>query len=229
MQVPFRESSDTFTVRRIFCIGRNYAEHAREMGGDPQREAPIFFMKPPAALVIGEEVAIHYPPQTRELHHEVELVAAIGCELENVDAEQALEAVVGYAVGLDMTRRDLQGAARKQGQPWEIGKAFVESAPMTPLWSARTLPYPHRGDISLAVNEQPRQQGDLSDMIWSVADCIAHLSRYDLLLPGDLLFTGTPAGVGPVGPGDVMLAQIAGLGRLQVEVLPPRARSAGVA
>ncbi|MFM2044161.1 MAG: hypothetical protein RLY86_2737 [Pseudomonadota bacterium] len=207
-----------FPVRRVFCVGRNYADHAREMGHDPDREPPFFFMKPADALVTeGEEVP--YPPATANLHHEVELVVAIGTGGSDIPVDRALDHVWGYAVGNDLTRRDLQTAAKNKGQPWEVSKAFDHSAPISPLVPAARIGHPSSGSISLTVNGTLRQKGDIGDLIWSVAEVIGHLSRLFTLAPGDLVFTGTPAGVGPVVAGDVMVAEIAGIGSLTTRIV----------
>jgi fumarylpyruvate hydrolase len=218
--LPVAGTDKVFPVRRVFCVGRNYAAHAREMGKDPDREPPFFFMKPATSVVAvnGSEVAIPYPSQTKNYQHEIELVAAIGSRAENVSVEQALRHVCAYAVGLDMTRRDLQFAARDAGRPWEMGKAFAHSAPTGPLHDARTLGHPNTGAITLSVNDQVKQRADLSELIWSVAECISHLSALDALEPGDLLFTGTPAGVGAVVPGDRLHGSIEGIGELRVRI-----------
>ena len=209
-----------FPVRRVYCVGRNYAEHAREMGASG-REPPFFFLKPADAVVpvpAGETGVIDYPTLTHELHHEVELVVAIGRGGTDVDAAQAAALVFGYAIGLDMTRRDLQAEMKKLGRPWSIGKAFEQSAPIGPIHPRGAVGALTHGAITLAVNGQPRQRGDLADMIWNVAETIAAASRAWTLAPGDLIFTGTPAGVGPVGRGDTIEAAIDGLGTLRVAV-----------
>lgn len=218
--LPVAGTSSVFPVRRVFCVGRNYATHAREMGKDPTREPPFFFMKPATSVVAvnGSEVAIPYPSQTKNYQHEIELVAAIGSRAENVSVEQALRHVCAYAVGLDMTRRDLQFAARDAGRPWEMGKAFAHSAPTGPLHDARKVGHPNSGAIMLTVNDQVKQQADLSELIWSVAECISHLSALDALEPGDLLFTGTPAGVDAVVPGDRLHGSIDGIGDIRVRI-----------
>jgi len=212
-----------FPVHRIYCVGRNYAEHAQEMGFTG-REPPFFFMKPADALLPvadGATGQMAYPTLTQNLHHEVELVVALALGGRNIAQEDAARHIWGYAIGLDMTRRDLQNDMKKQGRPWCIGKAFEQSAPIGPLVPlARTGPLT-QGGIRLAVNGQVRQQGDLRELIWSVAETIATLSQAWTLAPGDLIFTGTPAGVGPVRPGDLMHAEIDGLGQLQVAVAPP--------
>jgi len=208
-----------FPVRRIYCVGRNYRAHAIEMGADPDREQPFFFLKPADALVPSGGV-ISYPPMTADLQHEIELVVAIGGGGRDVPVERALELVLGYAVGLDMTRRDLQMAARKAGRPWDMGKGFDQSAPcglITPADRAGDL---SKGAISVAVNGEVRQQSDLSLLIWSVPEIIADLSRYGELRPGDLIYTGTPEGVGSVRPGDRLLGRIDGLSDLAISIGP---------
>lgn len=211
-------SDARFPVNRIFCVGRNYAAHAREMGQD-EREPPFFFMKPGNAVVdASREATIPYPPMTSNLHHEVELVVAIGTGGADIARDQAESLVFGYAVGLDMTRRDLQFAARDKGRPWEFGKAFTGSAPVGAIVPAATAGAMRTGAIRLAVNDVVRQQSDIGQMIWSVADAIAYLSRYEALQPGDLLMTGTPEGVGAVKPGDRMHGYIDGLPEIVVRV-----------
>jgi len=211
-------SEDRFPVNRIFCVGRNYAAHAREMGQD-EREPPFFFMKPAnAAVDASAEVTIPYPSMTSNFHHEVELVVAIGKGGANVSMEQAESLVFGYAVGLDMTRRDLQFAARDKGRPWEFGKSFDASAPIgaiTPIAKSGAL---KGGAIALTVNGASKQSSDLGLMIWSVAESIAYLSKYEALQPGDVIMTGTPEGVGAVKAGDVMHARIDGLEEITVKV-----------
>ena len=209
-----------FPVRRIYCVGRNYVEHAQEMGFSG-REPPFFFMKPADAAVPvaeGETGVIDYPSLTQNLHHEIELVVAIGKGGRNIAAADAFKHIYGYAVGLDMTRRDLQGEAKKQGRPWCIGKGFDQSAPIAPIHPASASGELSRGAITLAVNGTQRQSGDLSQLIWNVAETIEHLSAAWALAPGDLIFTGTPAGVAAVVAGDVMEGAIAGLGKLRVAV-----------
>ncbi|MEK8048228.1 fumarylacetoacetate hydrolase family protein [Ideonella margarita] len=209
-----------FPVRRIYCVGRNYAEHAREMGDDG-REPPFFFMKPADAawcVADGETGVLPYPTQTSNLHHEVELVVAIGTGGRDIPAERAAEHIWGYAVGLDMTRRDLQNDMKKQGRPWEIGKAFEHSAPMGPLHPKASTGELTSGSIHIDVNGVRKQTGDLSELIWSVNETISVISRAWVLAPGDLIFTGTPAGVGPVVPGDLMVCAVQGLGELRLTV-----------
>jgi fumarylpyruvate hydrolase len=207
----------TFPVRRVYCIGRNYAAHTVEMGGDPDREAPFFFQKNPDALDPSGEFP--YPPHTADVHHEVELLVALGSGGSDIPVESALDHVWGYGISIDMTRRDLQGEAKKAGRPWEIGKSFERSAPVGPLHPAARIGHPDRGRISLTVNGALRQEGDLGQMIWKVAEIIAHLSTHYVLAPGDVILTGTPSGVGPVVRGDVMEAAIEGLGSLSVRVV----------
>ena len=209
-----------FAVRRIWCVGRNYAAHAREMGADPDREPPFFFAKPADALVPALQdgaVTVPYPPKTANLHHEVELVVAIGTRGVNIAADKALAHVFGYAVGLDLTRRDLQAAAKKLAQPWEMAKGFDASAPCSAVLPAAEWP-DHTARIELDVNGTRRQEAALDDMIWSVADVIACLSQFVALEPGDLIFTGTPEGVGPLLPGDVAVASVTGLPELTVRI-----------
>ena len=213
---------DSFPVHRIYCVGRNYAAHAREMGSDPTREPPFFFCKPADALVpvAPDQAADHpYPTETANYHHEVELVVAIGKAGSDIPAASANQHVWGYAIGLDMTRRDLQTALKDKGRPWELGKAFDRSAPIGPLHPAGAIGHPASGRIWLTVNGAPRQQGDLADLIWSVPETIAHLSKYFELRPGDLIFTGTPEGVGPVARGDVVAAGIDGVGELSLRIV----------
>jgi fumarylpyruvate hydrolase len=215
--VPIAGSADLLPVRRIFCVGRNYAEHAREMGMDPDREPPFFFTKPADAIVPGGGV-VPYPPRTQNLHHEIELVVALARGARGIAVEAALDCIYGYAVGLDLTRRDLQAESRKQGKPWDTAKAFDHSAPLSAIVPAARIGHPARGRIELSVNGALRQQGDLADMIWNVPEIIAELSTLFELAPGDLIFTGTPAGVGPLVPGDTVRGSIAGVGELQIRV-----------
>ena len=214
--VPVAGSEARFPVRRIYCVGRNYAEHAREMGGNLEREPPFFFMKPAEAILVGERM--DYPSRTADLQHEVELVVALARGGRDIPAGAALDCVFGYAVGLDMTRRDLQAELKAKGRSWEMGKAFDQSAPISPIVPAARCGHPRRGAIDLKVKSRSRQHGDLADMIWPVAEIIANLSGYVTLLPGDLIFTGTPAGVGAVKPGDRLYGHVDGVGDLEVEV-----------
>ena len=207
--VPVR-GGGLFPVRRIFCVGRNYAAHAREMGHDPDREPPFFFTKPADAILTGG-ADMPYPAATRDLHHEVELVVAIGTGGAEIPVDAAKAHIWGYAAGLDMTRRDLQGEAKKLGRPWDMGKGFDHSAPIGELVAARELSKFADGHILLRVNGEERQSGDIADMIWTVPEIIAALSRLVRLEAGDLIFTGTPEGVAAVGPGDVLEGFISGL------------------
>ncbi|RZS57796.1 fumarylacetoacetate hydrolase family protein [Sphaerotilus mobilis] len=210
---------ERFPVNRVFCVGRNYAAHAREMGKDPDREPPFFFMKPASAVVdAASPTSVPYPPKTANYHHEIELVVALGKGGRNIPIAQALELVYGYAVGLDMTRRDLQLDARDKGRPWEFGKSFSLSAPIGALHRAEDIGHPASATISLTVNGAPRQSSDIAKLIWSVAESIAYLSEYEDLEPGDIIMTGTPEGVNAVVAGDVMLGQIDGLGAIEVRV-----------
>ena len=213
--VPVAGSDARFPVARIYCVGRNYAEHAREMGHDPNREPPFFFMKA-ASSVVQSGSTIGYPVQTKDVHHEIEMVVAIGKGGKNIPVEKALEHVWGYGVGLDMTRRDIQTEAKKMGRPWEMGKSFDESAPVSELKPASQVGHPAKGAIWLKVNGQSKQTGDISQMIWSVPEQIAYLSGLVTLQPGDLIFSGTPAGVGPVKSGDKLEGHVDGVGDLLV-------------
>jgi fumarylpyruvate hydrolase len=205
-------SDQRFPVRRIYCVGLNYADHAREMGNDPNRHPPFFFGKP-ADAIVASGAALSFPVKTAQLHHEVELVVAIGKGGSNIAVQDAPQFIFGYAVGLDLTRRDLQAEAKKLGRPWDMGKGFDHSAPIGLL--TRGLP-PASGPISLTVDGTPRQSGDLRDMIWSVAEVISHLSGFIALAPGDLIFTGTPSGVGPILPGQTVRGVIAGIEPIEV-------------
>ncbi|WP_457104387.1 fumarylacetoacetate hydrolase family protein [Methylobacterium sp. P5_C11] len=219
--LPINGSSDLFPVRRVYCVGRNYAAHAREMGADPDREPPFFFMKPADALqIVGSEPTPHaYPPKTRNYHFEVEMVAALASGGSDIPVETALDHVYGYAIGLDMTRRDVQDEAKKMSRPWDTAKAADGSGPIGALHPASVIGHPAKGAITLSVDGATRQTGDLADMIWSVAEQIAYLSGYFVLQPGDLIFTGTPSGVGPVERGQRMVAAIAGLGAITLDVV----------
>ena len=205
-----------FAVRRVYCVGRNYAEHVVEMGNDT-REPPFFFGKPADAVVVGG-ADMPYPPQTADLHHEVELVVAIGKDGSDIAATDALAHVYGYAVGLDMTRRDLQGQAKKAGRPWDMAKGFDHSAPIGTIEPASAIGHPDQGAITLSVNGVERQRGDLADQIWNVPDTIAYLSQFVALKAGDIIMTGTPAGVGAVVRGDVLEGAIAGVGTVRTRI-----------
>ena len=215
--VPVEGDDGLFPVRRIYCIGRNYAEHAREMGHDPDREPPFFFQKNPDSLVLTGNV-FPYPEQSKDVHHEIELVVALRSGGRDIPVDKALDHVFGYAVGLDMTARDLQAEAKRMGRPWEMGKAFDHSAPISPIVPASRIGHPTSGLVWLDVNGERRQTGDLKELIWSIPEMISILSKYVELKTGDLIFTGTPAGVGPVHPGDRLTGGVDGVGRIEVRV-----------
>jgi len=220
--VPIAGSQDSFPVRRVYCVGRNYAAHAREMGFDPDREPPFFFCKPADAVVPvaeGSTLSLPYPPETANLHYEIELVAAIGKGGANISVDEALQHVYAYAVGLDMTRRDLQMKMREAGRPWELGKAFDQSAPIGPLHPAQSVKDIEKAGIWLQVNGADKQRSDIGKLIWSIAETIAYLSKYFRLEAGDLIYTGTPEGVGPVVRGDRMVGGVDGLGTLSVQMV----------
>ena len=217
--VPLYGSSQVYPVHRIYCVGRNYSDHVKEMGGDPISEPPVFFSKPADAIVI-ENQSVAYPQATKEVHHEVELVVALAHGGKNINPEEALQCVFGYAVGVDLTRRDLQAAAKKQGRPWDTAKGFDQSAPISPINPlSNLLSHPHNCAISLSVNGALRQQANLNEMIWSVAEIICELSRYFELKTGDLIFTGTPAGVSELKPGDKVHAEIEKVGALEFKII----------
>ncbi len=209
--------TDRFAVRRIFCVGRNYAAHTREMGGDPTRDAPFFFLKPADALV-GSGETIAYPSDTANLHYEIELVIAIGQGGRDIPEDQALDHVFGYGVGIDLTRRDRQFEARDKGRPWDLGKAFDQSAPMAALHKAADVGHLGEGRIWLAVNDEIKQEADLSQLIWSAPEIISIISKSWELRTGDLIFTGTPDKVGPIGKGDRVTGGIAGLTDVAVTI-----------
>jgi len=220
--IPIAGTSDVFPVRRIYCIGRNYAAHAREMGSDPNREPPFFFQKPTDAVQIvmpGATVDHPYPPLTKNYHYEVELVAALAKGGRDIPPDRALDCVFGYTVGLDMTRRDLQRAMGDEKKPWEIGKSFDRSAPLGPLQPVPKVAHFTQGAIWLKVNGETRQSANLNQMIWNVAEQISKLSAAFELMPGDIIFSGTPENVGPVVRGDVMDAHIDGLPDIRVKVV----------
>ena len=206
-------SAQRFPIRRIFCVGKNYADHAREMGGDPEREPPFFFSKPADAVVPGT-AEIVMPPRTANLHHEIELVVAIGKGGANIALDDAQAAVFGYAVGNDLTRRDLQADAKATARPWDMAKGFDRSAILSPIRPAAEIGHPSAARIWLSINGAIRQDGDIADMIWPVADIIAELSTYVELQPGDLIYTGTPAGVGRIVAGDLVEGGIDGIGAI---------------
>jgi fumarylpyruvate hydrolase len=214
VSAAIRNSGDRFPVRRIFCVGRNYADHVREMGGNPRGDPPVFFMKPADALVPSGS-SVRYPPGTRDLHHEVELVVALHRGGARIDATRALEHVYGYAVGNDLTRRDLQSTARSGGLPWDMAKGFDASAQISLICPVKEFGHPSGNAIWLKVNGVQRQRSTLDQMIWSVPDIISGLSELVELQPGDLIYTGTPDGVGALVPGDVVTAGIDGLDDLE--------------
>jgi fumarylpyruvate hydrolase len=219
--VPVVGSNAHFAVRRVYCVGRNYAAHAREMGFDPDREPPFFFCKPTDSVVpvgYGETLELGYPSQTSNYHYEAELVAVIGKSGSDIPLEHALEYVWGYAVGLDMTRRDLQMKMREMGRPWEIGKAFDWSAPIGPIHKAGDVGHFESGDIWLTVNGETKQKSDISHLIGSVAETVADLSKFFQLEPGDVIYTGTPEGVGAVKKGDSIKVGVEKLGELSVKI-----------
>ena len=219
--VPVQGSSELFyAVSRIFCVGRNYAAHAREMGFDPDREPPFYFNKTPIALT-PSGATVPYPLGTKNFHHEMELVIAIGAPALRIAPEQALACVWGYACGLDMTRRDLQAQSREKGQPWDFGKDFEHSAIISPLAPASRIGHMASGNIQLSVNGALRQNADIKDMIWSVPEIVANLSHYYHLRPGDLIYTGTPEGVGPVQPGDRITGKIERVGEIALTIGQP--------
>ena len=218
--VPVAGDEARFPVRRIYCVGRNFAEHAREMGHDPGREPPFFFAKPADALVTDGRFP--YPPASADVHHEIELVVALGRGGRDIPVARALDCVWGYAVGLDMTRRDRQAEAKRAGRPWDVAKGFDASAPISPLVPAARIRHPTRGAIWLDVNGARRQEGDLAQLIWTIDETVSYLSGLFTLAPGDLVFTGTPAGVGPVAVGDRLHGHVDGVGELLVEVTAPQ-------
>jgi fumarylpyruvate hydrolase len=211
-------SAAAFPVRRIFCVGQNYADHAREMGGDPDRQPPFFFCKP-ADAVHAAGTPWPYPPRTRDLHHEIELVVALARGGRSIDVGSALDCVYGYAVGIDWTRRDLQAAAKKAGRPWDAAKGFDHAATIGPIHPANTVGHPARGRIWLALDDVVRQDGDIAQLIWSVPEVIAELSTLFELRAGDLIYTGTPAGVGAVQRGQRVSGGIDGLGEIAVSIV----------
>jgi fumarylpyruvate hydrolase len=215
--VPISAETRVYPVNRIFCVGRNYADHAKEMGFEVDREAPWYFTKPANAIVLSG-ATIAYPPETRNFHYEMELVVAIGAPAFRIAVTEVGAAVFGYACGLDMTRRDLQMAAREKSRPWDLGKAFENSAVIGPITPAHSFPAIGPQRISLKVGDTIKQDAHLSDLIWSVPELVSHLSRYYHLRPGDLIYSGTPAGVGPVGPSDHLVGEIDGLQSVVVTI-----------
>ena len=218
VSLPINESEKRFPVRRIYCVGRNYLEHIRETAGADERETPFFFQKPTDAILEnGGEFP--YPPMSNKTHHEIELVVAIGTSGKAISVKNALNHVYGYSVGIDMTRRDLQSDAKDFRRPWEVGKAFDHSAPCSAISPAESIGHPDTGRIWLAVNGAVRQDGNLSQQIWNVSESISHLSTLFELKPGDLIMTGTPAGVGPIKPGDEITGGIDGLGHIKIKIV----------
>lgn len=215
--LPVEGEDGAFPVHRIYCVGRNYAAHTVEMGGDPDRDPPFFFQKNPDNIVLDGRFP--YPPKSEDVHHEIEVVVALKSGGDNIPVGQALDHIYGYGLALDMTRRDLQGEQKKLGRPWEIGKAFEKSCPCTPLVSAEKIGHPEHGAIWLDVNGERRQEGDLDHMIWKVPEMIAYLSELFTLAPGDLILSGTPSGVAAVKRGDRLHGHAAGIGDLEVEVV----------
>lgn len=217
-RVPVNGTSQYFPQHRVYCIGRNYADHVREMGGEPERTPPVYFLKPADAVVTGTDT-IEYPPRTADLHHEVELVVAIGKGGRNISAAAAEAHIYGYAVGIDLTRRDLQNQAKATAGPWDVAKSFEQAAPMSAIHTAAEVGHPANAGIWLEVNGERRQQGELRHMIWSVAEALADLSTYVTLAPGDLLFTGTPAGVGALRRGDHVRCGVEGVAELAITMV----------
>ncbi|HEX8786793.1 MAG TPA: fumarylacetoacetate hydrolase family protein [Telluria sp.] len=213
------DSDQVFPLRRVFCVGRNYAAHAREMGADPDREPPFFFTKP-ADAVVPASGTVPYPPATNDLHHEVELVVALKAGGANIDPKHALDLVWGYAVGVDLTRRDLQDVAKKASRPWDLSKGFDASGPCSPLQPLACTGHPEEGRVWLEVNGEVKQDGNLNELIWPVPDVIAYLSRFVTLAPGDLIFTGTPSGVGALQPGDHVRGGVEGVASFEFTMGP---------
>ncbi len=216
--LPIRGRDEVFPVNRVYCIGRNFAAHAIEMGHDPDKEPPFFFQKNPDNILL-EGNDFPYPPMSSDVHHEIEMVVALKSGGTNIDPQQALDCVYGYGVSLDMTRRDLQGEMKKLGRPWEIGKAFEHSAPCSELVSAEDIGHPTQGAIWLKINDEIRQEGDLNQMIWKIPEMISYLSDHFTLHSGDIIQTGTPSGVGPVQRGDRLHGHVDGVGELRVNVV----------
>jgi fumarylpyruvate hydrolase len=219
--LPVGTGAQRFPIRRVFCVGRNYAAHAREMGKDPDREPPFFFMKPADAVIEATGV-IPYPTLTSQLHHEIELVVALKAGRTNVEPRDALELVWGYGVGVDLTRRDIQDEAKKLSRPWDWAKGFDASAPCSPVFPVEVVGHPAKGRIWLKVNGEVTQRGDLRDLIWSIPEVISAISRAVALAPGDLIYSGTPAGVGPMQPGDVVTGGVEELTEFTFTVGPRR-------
>ena len=221
--VAIAGSDDLFPVNRVYCVGRNYAAHAREMGHDPDREPPFFFAKVPDNLLAASETdggaSFSYPMQSEDVHHEIELVVALGQGGANIAEANALDCIWGYGVGIDMTRRDLQGQAKKMGRPWDVGKAFDQAAPIGRLHAVTETGHLNAGRVWLDINGDIRQDGDLNQLIWNIPETISYLSGLFTLQPGDLIYTGTPAGVGPVAKGDVLTGGVDGLSGIKITVV----------
>jgi fumarylpyruvate hydrolase len=215
--IPVAGTGNLFPVHRVYCVGRNYAAHAVEMGHDPDKDPPFFFQKNPDNLDVSGQFP--YPPATSDVHHEIEMVVALKSGGKDIPVEKALDCIYGYGVALDMTRRDLQAKAKDMGRPWEVGKAFEASAPCTPLVQASAIGHPTQGAIWLDVNGERKQTGDLNQMIWKVPEMISYLSGLFTLMPGDIILSGTPSGVGPVKRGDVLKGHVDGVGDLEVRVV----------
>ena len=217
VSLPIQGQSALFPVRRVYCVGQNYAAHAREMGADPDRDPPFFFCKAREAILSGSDFP--YPSASDDVQFEIELVVALSGGGRDIAVDKAAGVIFGYAVGLDMTRRDLQAKAKKSGRPWEAGKAFDHSAPCSAIMPAAEIGHPDKGVVWLDVNGERRQTGDLDQMIWQVPEIVAELSKLFTLHPGDLIFTGTPSGVGPIKPGDRMTGGVDGVAELEVTVV----------
>ena len=218
--VAIQGNDKRFPVRRIYCVGRNYAEHIREMGGD-ERQKPFFFQKPTDA-VVEDGAAVPYPPVTKDFQYEIELVLAVGKGGANITVDDATSHIFGVAAGIDLTRRDLQIEARKTGRPWEIGKSFDASAPIGAIAPLKDGALPTQGALSLRVNGEVRQKGDIAEMIWNSAEIVSQLSKQYVLVAGDLIFTGTPAGVGPIVAGDEVIGEVEGVGKIRITITEPR-------
>lgn len=216
--LPVIGTDAEYPVRRIYCVGRNYADHVVEMGGDPDRDAPFFFSKPSDAITL--ESTVPYPPKSDDFHHEMELVIAIGKTASKIKTEDALDYIFGYAAGVDLTRRDLQAWAKEHRRPWDMAKGFDKSAPLSAISPASSIGHPESGKIFLSVNGKTKQDGDLAQQVWKVPEIVAFLSNFVKLEPGDLIMTGTPAGVGPLKPGDKVFGEIEAIGTLEFEIGP---------
>lgn len=216
--VPVAGSDKLFPVHRIYCVGRNYGDHVKEMGGDPKQEPPVFFSKPATALVL-DNADVNYPQATEDLHHEVELVVALASGGKDIAEQAALDCIYGYAVGIDFTRRDLQALAKDSGRPWDVAKGFDQSAPISSICPGSDCGHPDDARIQLEINNSLRQDANINEMIWSIPEIIAELSRFYELRAGDLIYTGTPAGVSAVQPGDRLSASIEGIGKVEFNIV----------